>query len=35
MDAKGHVLLADLGFTKLVRGNERTYTCCGTFECAG
>ena len=30
LDAKGHMKITDLGFAKIVTGDKRTYTLCGT-----
>ena len=30
LDAKGHMKITDLGFAKVVTGDKRTYTLCGT-----
>ena len=30
LDAKGHMKITDLGFAKMVTGDKRTYTLCGT-----
>ena len=30
LDVKGHMKITDLGFAKIVTGDKRTYTLCGT-----
>ena len=30
LDTKGHMKITDLGFAKVVTGDKRTYTLCGT-----
>ncbi len=30
LDTKGHMKITDLGFAKIVTGDKRTYTLCGT-----
>ena len=30
LDARGHMKITDLGFAKIVTGDKRTYTLCGT-----
>ena len=30
LDSRGHMTITDLGFAKIVTGDKRTYTLCGT-----